>query len=186
MSATPARFTPTAIALHWLLAVMIIANLAIGLYMSDLSLSPLKLRLYSWHKWAGVTVFVLSALRLLWRLGHAAPALPEAMPAWQRTAAHASHYLLYGLFFAVPLAGWLSSSALGFQVVYFGVLPIPDLLGKDKALGESLKLVHQFLAWGLGAVVVAHVAAALKHHFVDRDGVLVRILPQRKRPEPTP
>jgi cytochrome b561 len=184
MNATSTRYTPTAIALHWVVAVLIIANLLGGLYMTGLKLSPQMLKYYSWHKWAGVTIFTLSALRLLWRLRHPAPALPEAMPPWQRTAAHASHYLLYAFFFAVPLAGWLFSSAEGFQTVYLGLLPIPDLLEKNKELAHVLKLVHKYLAYGLGLVVVTHIAAALKHHFVDRDDVLMRILPQRKYQEP--
>jgi cytochrome b561 len=185
MTGSPARYTKTAIALHWLLAVLIIANFAGGLYMSDLALSPQKLKYYSWHKWAGVTVFALSALRLLWRLRHPAPALPQSMPPWQYTAAHASHFLLYALFFAVPLAGWLFSSAEGFQTVYLGLVPIPDLLEKNKELAHVLKLVHKYLGWSLGLVVLGHAAAALKHHFADRDDVLVRILPQRQRREPT-
>lgn len=177
------RYTPTAIALHWLLAILIIANLSGGLYMSGLEFSPQKLKYYSWHKWAGMTILVLSALRLLWRLNHPAPPLPGSMPPWQVQAAHVSHWLLYFLFFATPIFGWLFSSASGFQVVWFGVLPIPDLIGKDKELAEVLKLVHRGLAYGLGVVVVAHIAAALKHHFVDRDDVLKRMLPERKLPE---
>ena len=167
----------TAIGLHWLAAALIVANLALGLYMVDLSLSPAKLRYYSWHKWAGVTIFLLSALRLLWRLTHRAPALPDSMPAWQRAAAHASHHLLYLLFFAVPLTGWLFSSAAGFQTVYFGVVPIPDLLDKNKELADVLKLVHRSLTYGLAALVVLHAAAAIKHHVVDNDDVLARMLP---------
>jgi cytochrome b561 len=186
VSTLPQRYTPTAIALHWLVAVFIVANLLGGLYMTGLTLSPQKLKYFSWHKWAGVTIFALSALRLLWRLSHAAPALPGGMPAWQRSAAHASHCLLYALFFAVPLAGWLFSSAEGFQTVYLGLVPLPDLLDKDKELAHVLRLVHKYLAWGLGLVVVTHIAAALKHHFVDRDDVLQRILPQRNSPEPRP
>jgi cytochrome b561 len=93
VSTLPQRYTPTAIALHWLVAVFIVANLLGGLYMTGLTLSPQKLKYFSWHKWAGVTIFALSALRLLWRLSHAAPALPGGMPAWQRSAAHASQQL---------------------------------------------------------------------------------------------
>jgi cytochrome b561 len=186
MTTAPSRYTRPAIALHWVLAVLIIANLCGGLYMTELAFSPQKLKYYSWHKWVGVTVFVLSALRLLWRLRHPAPPLPEAMPAWQRTAADASHRVLYALFFAVPIAGWMFSSASGFPVVWFGVLQIPDLVGKDRELAEVLKLAHRSLAYGLGLVVVMHIAAALKHHFVDRDDVLQRILPDRKLPESTP
>ena len=98
------------------------------------------------------------------------------MPAWQRHAAHASHFLLYVLFFATPIAGWLFSSATGLQVVYFGVLPIPDLIGRSKEAAHVLRAVHQWLAYTLAAVVAIHAGAALRHHFVDRDDVLRRML----------
>ena len=184
MSTVPARYTPTAIALHWIVAVLIIANLVFGFYVVGLEVSPTKLRYFSWHKWTGVTIFILAAARLLWRLGHPAPALPPGMPSWERNAAHASHIALYVLFFAAPLSGWLFSSAAGFQTVYFGVLPIPDLLQKNKDLAYVLKISHHWITFALAAVIVVHAAAALKHHFVDRDDVLVRMLPQSRKTSP--
>ena len=113
---------------------------------------------------------------------HPAPALPSSLPAWQRVAANASHHALYLLFFAAPLTGWLFSSAAGFQTVYFGVLPIPDLLDKSKDLADILKMVHRFTNYTLAALVVVHAAAAIKHHAVDGDDVLVRMLPFLKPP----
>jgi cytochrome b561 len=175
-----AEYSRAAVGLHWIAAALIIGNLAFGLYMVDLPLTPAKLKYYSWHKWAGVTIFLVSALRLLWRLTHPSPALPSSMPAWQRTAANASHHVLYLLFFAAPLSGWLFSSAAGFPTVYFGVLPIPDLLAKNKELADILKLVHRSLNYALVALVVMHIAAAIKHHVVDRDDVLARMLPLLK------
>ena len=172
-----ARYTRTAIALHWLAAILIFAAFPLGLIMSDLPLSPLKLKLISYHKWLGVTVFLLAAARLAWRATHTPPPLPDVMPAWQRRAASGLHFLLYLLLFAIPLSGWLMSSAKGFQTVYFGVLPLPDLIGKDKALGDALQEVHEMLNYGLLALVSAHVAAALKHQFIDRNGILARMLP---------
>lgn len=173
----PARYSRTAISLHWLVAFLILAAFPLGLTMSDLALSPLKLKLISYHKWLGVTVFLLAAARLAWRATHTPPPLPDAMLAWQRTATHAVHHLLYVLLFAIPLSGWLMSSAKGFQTVYLGVLPLPDLIGKDKALGDVLKEVHGMLNYGMLVLVIAHVGAALKHHFIDRDGILARMLP---------
>ncbi len=171
--------TATAIALHWLLAVAIVGAFGVGLYMSDLPLSPTRLKLYNWHKWAGVTILALSALRLLWRLGHRPPAdLP--MPAWQARAAHAVHLLLYVAFFAVPLSGWAYSSAAGFPIVWFGVLPLPDFVPVDKALAHQLKELHELLAWGLALLVLAHIGAALKHHLIDKDGLLLRMMPARR------
>lgn len=169
------KYTRTAIMLHWLVALLIFAAFPLGVYMHDLPLSPARLRLYSYHKWLGVTVFLLAVLRILWRAGHRPPPLPDAMPHWQQAASHAVHHLLYVLTLAVPLSGWLMSSAKGFQTVWFGVLPLPDLVGKDKALGEALAIVHQSLNFALLALVALHVAAALKHHFIDRDGVLLRM-----------
>ena len=177
-AAPDTSYTPVAIALHWLLALMIFGSLSLGLYMADLPFSPTRLKLYNWHKWAGVTILGLSALRLLWRLTHRPPAdLP--MPAWQQRAAHGAHGALYLLFFAVPLAGWAYSSAAGFPIVWFGVLPLPDFVPVDRALSEFLKPLHRWLAYALGTVVLLHIAGALKHHFIDRDGLLRRMLPAR-------
>jgi len=181
----PQRYTHTAIALHWLIALIIFCSFPLGLYMVELPLSPLKLKLYSWHKWAGVTIFALALLRIFWRIGHAPPA-PVAMPIWQRSVAAALHVLLYALIFAVPVSGWLMSSASGFQVVWFGVLPLPDLLGKNKELAEFLKQIHVLLNYTLAALVIIHVAAALKHHWHDRDEVLTSMLPFLKSPRKAP
>ncbi|MGB6102865.1 MAG: cytochrome b [Pusillimonas sp.] len=178
------RYTRTAMLLHWLVAVGLIGTFALGFYMHDLPLSPNKLKLYSWHKWAGVTLFVLILLRLAWRLTHAPPPLPASMRPAMRFAAHAAHWMLYALMVAIPLSGWTMSSALGVQVVWFGVLPLPDLVAKDPALGEALKQTHQILNYTLLALVIAHAAAALKHHFIDRDTVLARMLPGGKRKSP--
>lgn len=174
---SPARYTSFALSLHWLMAIGILGSFCLGLYMQDLPLSPAKLKLYSYHKWAGVTLFLLLLTRLGWRLTHPAPALPVAMPPWQRRAAQATHHLLYVLLFAIPITGWLMSSAKGFQTVWFGVLPLPDLLAKDKALGDALAEVHGALNWSMALLVLVHVGAALKHHVIDGDDVLARMLP---------
>ena len=173
------HYTTTAKALHWGIALLIFGMLGLGVYMTDLALSPAKLQVYAWHKWTGVTVFALVALRLLWRLIHRPPALPGHVGRIERFVAHAGHHLLYVLMFAIPLSGWLMSSAKGVQTVWFGVLPIPDLLARDKALGELLQTVHMSLNLCLVVLVLGHVGAALKHHFVDKDEVLARMLPRR-------
>jgi len=184
MDYTSPQYTRTAVALHWIVALLIIGNLAFGLYVSDLSVSPAKLRYISWHKWVGVTVFILVAARLAWRLRHPAPALPPTMPAWEKRAAHASHALLYVLFFAAPLTGWTYSSAAGFQTVYLGMLPIPDLLEKNRELADTLKVAHRWINYSMAALIAVHATAAIKHHVHDRDDVLVRMLPFLKRPTP--
>ncbi len=171
------HYTRTAKSLHWLMALMIFGLLGLGFYMSDLPLSPQKLKLYSWHKWAGVTVFLLSLVRLAWRATHQPPLMPWQMSKLQQIAAHVGHVGLYLLMLAIPLSGWLMSSAKGFQTVWFGVLPIPDLLPKNKELGDLLLSLHQGLNLLLVVLLLTHIAAALKHHFIDRDDVLIRMLP---------
>lgn len=173
------HYTRTAKALHWLMAILLFGLLALGFYMHDLPLSPEKLKLYSWHKWAGVTAFVLVWLRLMWRVTHLPPALPASMPKFMQLAAHGGHLMLYLLMIAIPLSGWLMSSAKGFQTVWFGVLPIPDLLDKNKETGDLLALVHKSLNLIFVAVLAGHIGAALKHHFIDKDDILTRMLPKR-------
>ena len=175
------RYTAPAMLLHWLMAVAITGSFIVGTYMADLPFSPSRLRLYNWHKWAGITILTLAAIRLLWRLTHRPPAdLP--MPDWQRLSAHAAHVALYVLFFAIPLVGWAYSSAAGFPVVLFGVLPLPDFVSPDKALAEAIKPWHGRLAWLLALIVLVHVGAALKHQFIERDGLLSRMWPVKKPP----
>jgi cytochrome b561 len=176
---TPSRYTGTAIVLHWLLGLGLVTSFGLGLYMADLPLSPQRLKLYNWHKWAGVTILAFSFVRLAWRLMHKPPADLPMSPV-QRGAAHAAHNVLYVLFFAVPLVGWAYSSAAGFPIVAFGVLPLPDFVPVDKALAQAIKPWHERLAWLMAIVVLAHVAAALKHHFIDRDNILSRMWLQKQ------
>ncbi|MDO8464012.1 MAG: cytochrome b [Gallionella sp.] len=171
------RYTTTAMALHWLTALFIFTTFPLGVYMHELALSPLKLQLVSYHKWLGVTIFLLTVARLAWRATHIPPPLPETIPLWQQRAAHGLHFLLYVLLLTIPLTGWLMSSAKGFPVVYLGMVQLPDLVGKDKVLGDLLAEVHEMLNFGLLALVGMHIAAALKHHFIEHDATLRRMLP---------
>ena len=175
------RYNRLAIALHWITAALIVANLALGLSMVPMRISPAKLHAYLWHKSIGTSVFLLTALRLAWRAVRGHPA-PVPMPAWQTRAAWWSHATLYVLLLAIPLSGWLYSSATGVQVVYLGLVPLPNLVPKDKALGDALRLVHVGLNSSLALVAVVHIAAAIKHQWVDRDGTLARMLPFLRAP----
>ena len=118
-------------------------------------------------------------LRLVWRVTHTPPALPTGMPRLMQLAAHAGHFALYALMFAIPLSGWLMSSAKGFQTVWFGILPIPDLLAKNKELGALLQTLHMGLNLLFVVTIAGHIGAALKHHLVDKDDILTRMLPRR-------
>lgn len=167
-------YSRVAIVLHWLLALALAGCFFLGLYMSDLPFSPQRMQLFSWHKWIGSLILGLTLLRLVWRLTHRPPE-SEGMPAWERRLSAAGHGLLYLLSLAVPLAGWCYSSAAGYPVVVFGMLPLPDLVPVDKALAALLKDSHRFLAWSLAVLVVGHIGAALKHHFIDRDRIFARM-----------
>ena len=169
------RYTAPAVVLHWLIAALIFVAFPLGVYMSDLPLSPTRLQLYSYHKWIGISVLLLVGLRIVWRLTHRPPALPDDLPRWQPAASHAVHGLLYLLILAVPMTGWLMSSAKGFQTVWFGVLPLPDLVEKNRELGQALGSAHEFLNYLLLTLVILHVVAALKHHFHERRPFLQRM-----------
>jgi len=177
--AYPAFYTRTAVFLHWLVALLIACGFTLGTYMVDLHISPRKLRLYSYHKWIGITVLALVLIRLVWRLTHRPP--PEVpMPRWQLRAAQATHYLLYALMIATPVCGWLYSSASGYPVVYLKLWQLPDLVHKNRDLAKVLVEIHGFLGWSIFWVVLLHMAAALKHHFIDRDDTLRRMLAWRR------
>ena len=177
-------YSLTAIVLHWLLGVALLGLFGMGLYMAELPVSPLRLKLYNWHKWAGICVLTLSLMRLVWRLTHQPPALPDDikqhMPTWQYVAHHGVQYLMYALFFSVPLIGWAYSSAAGFPVVVFGLIPLPDFVMPDKALAELIKPWHEITAFALAALVMLHVAAAIKHQWFDKHALLQRMWPSRR------
>lgn len=169
------RYTITAISLHWLMALAFFGVLGLGFYMTDLSLSPTKLQLYSWHKWAGVSLFLLALVRLIWRALHRPPALPSTMAPMAKWLAHAGHWALYFFMFSIPLSGWLMSSAMGFQTVWFGVIPLPDLVERNKELASLLGTTHLYLNLAFIAAIVGHILAALKHQFIDKDNLLARM-----------
>lgn len=178
-SASVTRYHPLARALHWVLALAIVGNFILGVYMHELPFSPARLQYYSWHKWAGVMVLAFSAVRLVVRLVFPPPPLPlkieAAMPAWQKLAHHATHAGLYLAFFAVPLTGWAFSSAAGFPIVLFGKLPLPDLFPVSESLADVLKKTHEIAAFAMAALVLLHVAGAVKHQVIDRDGLMSRM-----------
>lgn len=171
------RYTGVAIFLHWMIALGIFCVLPLGVYMHELPASPEKLQLYGYHKSIGISILILVAVRILWRLAHQPPALPTAMTAKEQLIAKAIGLGMYLFMVLSPLTGWLMSSALGKPVVLFSVLPLPDLIGPDKATGEMLKEVHEVCNYIFSTLIALHILASLKHQFKDRDGTLARMLP---------
>jgi cytochrome b561 len=161
---------------HWLTALLIIIAGVIGLLMGDMKPSMSKINVFALHKSIGLTVLALFALRLLWRLIDRRPR-DEPAPRWQQWAAHATHGVLYLLIAAIPLSGWLFNSLSGYPLQWFKQFNVPALAAKNDAAAELALDVHEYLFWTLVVVLAFHVAAALKHHLLDRDNVLRRMLP---------
>ena len=170
-------YAPAAKLLHWLSALLVLGLIGLGLWMVALPLGLTKLYAYAWHKWIGLTVLALSVLRLAWRVYRPPPALPDTITRWERAVAPWSHGLLLVLLLALPISGWLMSSAGGVSVVWFGILPLPDLVPRDLALFERLRTLHHWLAWILMALLTLHLLAVLRHDVLRRDGIFRRMSP---------
>lgn len=166
---------------HWLIAVLILVQFALGIYGAYLPPGFDKLVVLARHKSVGITIFGLAALRLAWRWYSPPPPLPQAMGAIQRFLAHASHTLLYVLLFALPVVGWLFSSASGISVSWFNLVVLPDMVAANEHLADRLLALHIALAATLAVMALGHIGAALWHHVVRGDAVLVRMLPGRSR-----
>jgi len=170
-------WSATAKLFHWSMAALIFAQIALGLAAVSWRVSPAKLNLFVWHKSAGMLILALLALRLLWRLSHRVPDLPREMPRWERAGARLSHLLLYALMLALPLTGWVISSASNVPFRIFWAIPLPAIVAPDKGLADLFATIHGWLVTLLALVLVAHIGAALRHHYVNRNTVLARMLP---------
>jgi cytochrome b561 len=179
MRNSPTAYGAPARTLHWASALLVATLFGLGLYMTRLDFSEWKVRVYSWHETIGVCVFVLTVLRLAWRLYSPPPPLPPA-PWIEHFAAHATHLFLYAALFVQPILGWLGSNAFGFPILWFGIVPLPDPIGKNEDLGRALLTAHSILGHAMLLAVLAHAGAALFHHFVRRDSILARMLPRAK------
>jgi len=189
MRTTFPRYDDIAIGLHWLIAILILGLLAVGKFMTGLEADdPLRFALTQWHKTFGITVLLLSALRLLWRMAHRPPPDPDSIPRWQKLAAHGTHIVLYVLMFGIPITGWIlvSVSPLDVDTLLFNVIPWPHLppfpdLPNREALEHDFADYHELAGNLLILLLLAHAGAALKHHFIDKDSILVRMLPDGSR-----
>lgn len=165
--------------LHWVVALLVLAQVGSGWAAVTWPLSPTKLDLYVWHKSMGMLILALMALRIAWRLANVAPALPVSMKPVERIAAHGSHLLLYLLLILMPVTGWIINSAANIPFRIFWLIPLTSIAGPDKALADAVARAHFALFVALSLVLVVHIGAALRHHFVKRNDVLVRMLPGR-------
>ena len=180
---TLTRYGAVAQLFHWAIVVLIITQFVLAKRAEGLS-PVAKIGVLATHKSVGITILALAVLRLAWRLFNPVPPLPAGTPRWQERAAHVSHFLLYALLFITPVLGWLMSSARAFSVSWFGLVTLPDFIEPNKAAFERLHEAHEVMAYSAGGTSRSmHIAAALKHHFFDRDNVLRRMLPV-PRPQP--
>ena len=174
---TESRYGIIAIILHWTMALLLIGLLLLGLYMTRIPISIEKLKLYGWHKEYGELALMLALLRIMWRLGSIIPLLSDRIPLWQRIAAHSVHWAFYIFMFALPISGWLITSAAGLPVSFFGLFVIPNLITPQPDLQPLFTFIHKWISYGLIVTIFAHVGAALKHHFINKDDILRRLLP---------
>jgi cytochrome b561 len=172
-----AGYNPLAKLLHWLTALLVLGLICLGLWMVDLPISVTKLLAFAWHKWIGLVVLVLTLLRCLWRWHVPPPPLPDTVTPWHRRLSAVSHSLLLTLLLAMPVSGWLMSSAGGVTVYWFGYLQLPDLVARDQLTFAMLRTLHHQLAWALIAVLIVHVLAVVHHDVLRRDGIFRRMRP---------
>src|SRR5271168_1873085 len=169
---SPTRYTAVAQTFHWVIAALIVVQFVLANLEGDLPIGAHKLALLARHKSFGMTVLMLAILRLLWRLWNPPPELPAGMSPLERKLARATHMAFYVLLFAMPLTGWMMSSAKNYSVSWFGVFTWPNLIGKNESAFELLRSTHHLLGGILLAIAILHVLAALKHHFWNKDDVL--------------
>jgi cytochrome b561 len=174
---TPLRYGYVAVTLHWMMALLVIGMLCLGLYMTGLSASLEKLKLYGLHKSFGVLILMLVTIRLAWRFSSIIPALPSTLATWQKIAAHVSHVALYACLFIMPLSGWLMSVTAGIPVSFFGLFLLPAPFAADHPLHVFFLTLHQWCAFVLIGLICIHIGAALQHHFIYKDTILKRMLP---------
>jgi cytochrome b561 len=177
---SPTRYSAVAQAFHWLIAALVVTQFVLANLEDDLPIGARKLALLARHKSFGMTVLMLAIMRLLWRLKNPPPELPPGMTPLQRGLARGTHIAFYVLLFAMPLTGWLMSSAKNYSVSWFGLFTWPNLIGKNEIAYNLLHSTHEILSDILLVVAVLHILAALKHHFWDKDNVLLRMLPFTK------
>jgi len=175
------KFTFTTRLLHWSIAAVLLIQIPLAWYMTDLPLGPDKFAKYALHKSFGMTLFTLAVVRLVWALIGKRPQLPPGTKLYEKILAKVTQGLLYLIVLVMPISGWIMSSAANVPVTIFGVLTLPSLVAPNEQLMESMEEVHEIQAIVLLTLVTVHFLAGLKHHFIDRDNVLHSMLPLVKK-----
>lgn len=170
-------YSGTAKLLHWLVAISVLSIAPIAIWMTRTSPGPLKDNLYNLHKSLGVLILILMLLRIAYRLTHGAPAPDPSIEPWQRVVSSTVHTLLYILLLAMPILGYTANSAFGASTPFFGLFELPQIIAKNDGLSERLFIIHRYTGYAVVALAALHIAAALQHYFIRRDGVLQRMLP---------
>jgi cytochrome b561 len=173
------RYDPLAQLLHWVVVALIVVQFVLANRAEDLPTGLAKLAVLAQHKSFGITILTLAFIRLAWRFASPPPPLPAGMRPLQRVAAQVSHAALYFLLFAMPVSGWAMSSAANYPVSWFGMVQLPDFVAPSEALHEALEELHEAMSKILLTLALLHTAAAVKHHFIDKDGLLWRMVPWR-------
>ncbi len=179
LSNTNRHYGAAAIGLHWLMAALIVTLVAMGIYMvrlPDVGFNSKKIILILTHKEIGSVVLALVATRLAWRELNRLPRLVETVPEWQKVAAIFVHLCFYALMIALPITGWVMSSAAGIPVSILGLFTLPDFVSHDEALFGWLRQIHDWLGYSMAALICVHAGAALRHHFLLRDDTLRKML----------
>lgn len=172
------RYSTVSILLHWTIFALILGNATVGGWMEEASGSQ-RFEYLALHKSIGITVLALTLVRIGWRIAHPWPPFPDDMATWERVLARGTHIAFYALTLAVPLLGWAAVSAHGAPATdWFGLFPVGNLpIAESDAAGEQIGALHKLLVKAIYVVLALHVAGALKHHFLNRDVVLHRMLP---------
>jgi len=173
---TVPAYTVTARTLHWLTASLVLCNLPLALVIANDWGGPLQDQLYDLHRSIGALIIPIILVRLLYRLGHPPAPLPDDIPPLQQFAANATHWALYGLLIVQPFLGWIGTSAYRAQVVVFGLFELPPIWPEDRAFSDQVLFAHKFIGLTIALLLAAHIGAALQHHFVRRDGILMRMI----------